>query len=126
MYTYPFCVVAKVALHPHIMYSTHRGMVGAPNSRLSELLDQLRQEFETQSRNTGEFEHQCKVPALLIRIFRRRLIKCVLGDSDRPASGNGNDSAKGLSAGAGSIEDEARVSFPPIMKRGGGKYPRTL
>lgn len=41
------------------MYNAHRGMVPAPNSRLSELLDQLRQEFETQSRSTGEFEHQC-------------------------------------------------------------------
>jgi hypothetical protein len=41
------------------MYNTHRGMVPAPNSRLTELLDQLRQEFESQSRSTGEFEHQC-------------------------------------------------------------------
>lgn len=41
------------------MYNTHRGMVPAPNSRLTELLDQLRQEFESQTRNTGEFEHQC-------------------------------------------------------------------
>lgn len=41
------------------MYNAHRGMVPAPNSRLTELLDQLRQEFESQSRNTGEFEHQC-------------------------------------------------------------------
>ncbi|KAJ5972675.1 Transcriptional repressor Tup1 N-terminal [Penicillium vulpinum] len=40
------------------MYNAHRGMVPAPNSRLTELLDQLRQEFESQSRNTGEFEHQ--------------------------------------------------------------------
>lgn len=41
------------------MYNTHRGMVPAPNSRLTELLDQLRQEFENQSRSSGEFEHQC-------------------------------------------------------------------
>lgn len=34
-------------------------MVATPNSRLQELLDQLRQEFENQSRSTGEFEHQC-------------------------------------------------------------------
>lgn len=40
------------------MYNTHRGMVPAPNSRLTELLDQLRQEFENQTRSTGEFEHQ--------------------------------------------------------------------
>lgn len=44
------------------MYNAHRGMVPAPNSRLTELLDQLRQEFESQSRNTGEFEHQCMLP----------------------------------------------------------------
>mgnify|MGYP006876455676 FL=1 len=44
------------------MYNAHRGMVPAPNSRLTELLDQLRQEFESQSRNTGEFEHQCMSP----------------------------------------------------------------
>jgi hypothetical protein len=40
------------------MYNAHRGMVPAPNSRLSELLEQLRQEFDNQSRSTGEFEHQ--------------------------------------------------------------------
>ncbi|KAL4789909.1 WD40 repeat-like protein [Aspergillus venezuelensis] len=40
------------------MYNAHRGMVPAPNSRLNELMDQLRQEFESQSRSTGEFEHQ--------------------------------------------------------------------
>ncbi|KAJ6145178.1 Transcriptional repressor Tup1 N-terminal [Penicillium chermesinum] len=41
------------------MYNAHRGLVAAPGtSRLTELLDQLRQEFETQSRSTGEFEHQ--------------------------------------------------------------------
>ncbi|KAK2811860.1 hypothetical protein FQN50_001898 [Emmonsiellopsis sp. PD_5] len=33
-------------------------MVAAPNARLTELLDQLRQEYENQSRSTGEFEHQ--------------------------------------------------------------------
>jgi hypothetical protein len=47
------------------MYNTHRGMVPAPNSRLTELLDQLRQEFESQSRNTGEFEHQCECPSFI-------------------------------------------------------------
>lgn len=48
------------------MYNAHRGMVPAPNSRLSELLDQLRQEFENQSRSTGEFEHQCVYTSFLI------------------------------------------------------------
>ena len=46
------------------MYNAHRGMVPAPNSRLTELLDQLRQEFENQSRNTGEFEHQSMLPVV--------------------------------------------------------------
>ena len=48
------------------MYNAHRGMVPAPNSRLTELLDQLRQEFENQSRSTGEFEHQCVYTPFLL------------------------------------------------------------
>lgn len=44
------------------MYNAHRGMVPAPNSRLTELLEQLRQEFDNQSRSTGEFEHQRSYP----------------------------------------------------------------
>lgn len=48
------------------MYNAHRGVVPAPNSRLTELLEQLRREFETQSRSTGEFEHQRLCPFLLI------------------------------------------------------------
>lgn len=51
------------------MYNAHRGMVPAPNARLTELLDQLRQEFETQSRSTGEFEHQrTSAPYLLVML----------------------------------------------------------
>ncbi|CBF70872.1 protein rcoA [Aspergillus nidulans FGSC A4] len=49
---------AQTSQLPLTMYNAHRGMVPAPNSRLNELLDQLRQEFENQSRSTGEFEHQ--------------------------------------------------------------------
>ncbi|KAL4766917.1 WD40-repeat-containing domain protein [Aspergillus nidulans var. acristatus] len=49
---------AQTSQVPFTMYNAHRGMVPAPNSRLNELLDQLRQEFENQSRSTGEFEHQ--------------------------------------------------------------------
>lgn len=54
------------------MYNTHRGMVPAPNARLTELLDQLRQEFETQSRSTGEFEHQ-RTSAPYLVTMRRQL-----------------------------------------------------
>jgi hypothetical protein len=39
------------------MYGAHRGMP-APNSRLNELLDQIRQEFDNQQNRSGEFEQQ--------------------------------------------------------------------
>ncbi|KFY94955.1 hypothetical protein V498_03620 [Pseudogymnoascus sp. VKM F-4517 (FW-2822)] len=40
------------------MYNAHRGMGPAPgNPRLNELLDQVRAEFETQARASGEYEH---------------------------------------------------------------------
>ncbi|KAJ5202054.1 WD40 repeat-like protein [Penicillium cinerascens] len=39
------------------MYNTHRGMVPALNSRLTELVEQLHQELDSQSRSAGEFEH---------------------------------------------------------------------
>lgn len=42
------------------MYNSHRGMVPtAPNNRLTELLDQVRQEFENQQTRTGEYEQNC-------------------------------------------------------------------
>ncbi|KAI9790347.1 MAG: general transcription repressor [Peltula sp. TS41687] len=41
------------------MYNSHRGMVpSAPSSRLAELMDQIRNEFETQAGRAGEYEHQ--------------------------------------------------------------------
>ncbi len=40
------------------MYNSHRGMVAAPNNRLTELLDQVRAEFENQAGRTGEYEQQ--------------------------------------------------------------------
>jgi hypothetical protein len=43
------------------MYNSHRGMGPAPgNARLNELLDQIRAEFETQARASGEYEHSSK------------------------------------------------------------------
>lgn len=62
------------------MYNTHRGMVPPPNSRLTELLDQLRQEFETQTRSTGEFEHQrtCVSFLLLPVSMQFALDRCVM------------------------------------------------
>ncbi|MCJ1337081.1 general transcription repressor [Bachmanniomyces sp. S44760] len=40
------------------MYNAHRGMVPAPNNRLTELLDQVRAEFDQQQNRTGEYEQQ--------------------------------------------------------------------
>lgn len=45
------------------MYPGHRGMGGAPpanagGSRLNELLDQIRAEFDSQLRQTQEYDHQ--------------------------------------------------------------------
>ena len=42
------------------MYNAHRGMIPQPNNRLNELFEQLRQEFDNQSRAAGDLEHfQC-------------------------------------------------------------------
>ncbi|RPB05818.1 WD40 repeat-like protein [Choiromyces venosus 120613-1] len=40
------------------MYTSHRGMVPAPNSRLTELLEQVRQEFADQQSRSSEYEHK--------------------------------------------------------------------
>lgn len=40
------------------MYNAHRGMVPTPTSRLTELLDQVRQEFENQQNRTQEYDQQ--------------------------------------------------------------------
>jgi len=42
------------------MFNAHRGMVSAPNSRLTELLDQVRQEFDNQQNRTSDYEQQSR------------------------------------------------------------------
>lgn len=47
------------------MYNAHRGIIpgevpGGPSSRLTELLNQIRQEFENQAGRAGDYEHQRK------------------------------------------------------------------
>jgi glucose repression regulatory protein TUP1 len=43
------------------MYNSHRGMApGLGNSRLNELLEGIRAEFETQARASGDYEHSSK------------------------------------------------------------------
>lgn len=65
------------------MYNAHRGIPPAPSSRLTELLDQVRQEFDSQQSRAGEYEQNskfatsrdprllyppCKVPLLCLAI----------------------------------------------------------
>jgi hypothetical protein len=42
------------------MYNAHRGMVpqGGPNTRLNELLDQIRAEFDQEARRSVDYENQ--------------------------------------------------------------------
>ncbi len=46
------------------MFNAHRGMVSAPNSRLTELLDQVRAEFDNQQNRTGDYEQQSEFAEL--------------------------------------------------------------
>ncbi|KAH0543346.1 hypothetical protein FGG08_002302 [Glutinoglossum americanum] len=54
------------------MYSTHRGMP-APNNRLTELLDQVRTEFESQAARTGEYEHQITTQMNEMELVRQKV-----------------------------------------------------
>lgn len=47
------------------MYNAHRGMVPAPNNRLTELLDQVRAEFESQQSRNGEYEQNSTFASFL-------------------------------------------------------------
>lgn len=42
------------------MYNAHRGIPPAPSNRLTELLEQVRQEFENQQSRAGEYEQNSK------------------------------------------------------------------
>lgn len=56
------------------MYNQHRGLGPAPgNTRLNELLDQIRAEFENQARVSGEVEQSSKsqTPSQVITATRR-------------------------------------------------------
>ncbi|KAI9841971.1 MAG: general transcription repressor [Thelocarpon superellum] len=55
------------------MYNSHRGMVTAPNNRLTELLDQLRAEFENQAGRTGEYEHQIATQMNEMELVRQKV-----------------------------------------------------
>ncbi|KAI9826809.1 MAG: general transcription repressor [Thelocarpon impressellum] len=55
------------------MYNSHRGMVPAPNSRLTELLDQVRAEFDNQAGRTGEYEHQIATQMNEMEMVRQKV-----------------------------------------------------
>lgn len=49
------------------MYNAHRGMgVPAPNNRLTELLDQVRAEFESVQSSTRDYEQNSMLLTLLV------------------------------------------------------------
>ena len=58
------------------MYPAHRGMGGIPpangGGRLNELLDQIRNEFESQIRATENYEHQSKDKFHFVVLLHRR------------------------------------------------------
>lgn len=61
------------------MYPGHRGMGGAPpanagGSRLNELLDQIRAEFDSQLRQTQDYDHQRKSNLLLLNGAKGEMI----------------------------------------------------
>lgn len=57
--------------NPH---NPHRGMgpANSGNSRLNELLDQVRVEFESQARSSGEYEQQCEFLSITLHVCGSR------------------------------------------------------
>ncbi|KAA8913159.1 WD40-repeat-containing domain protein [Sphaerosporella brunnea] len=56
------------------MYNSHRGMVPAP-SRLNELLDQVRAEFDTQQARNGEYEHKIQQQVQEMDVIRQTVFQ---------------------------------------------------
>ncbi|KAL7959125.1 hypothetical protein V8C34DRAFT_280987 [Trichoderma compactum] len=61
------------------MYS-HRGMGAVPpgNARLNELLEQIRAEFDSQQRQSENFEHQSTLPSQLQTPLPPRRLSCAM------------------------------------------------
>ncbi|MCJ1258480.1 general transcription repressor [Lignoscripta atroalba] len=55
------------------MYNAHRGMVPAPNNRLTELLEQVRVEFDNQQNRTGEYEQQMAAQMQEMEMVRQKV-----------------------------------------------------
>ncbi|KAF4555422.1 Transcriptional repressor rco-1-like protein [Elsinoe fawcettii] len=59
------------------MYNAHRGMPGPapPNSRLQELLEQIRTEFDAQGGRTNEYEHQIAAQIQEMDLIRGKIFQ---------------------------------------------------
>lgn len=57
------------------MYSSHRGMGPAPNSRLNELLDQVRAEFDQQQARSSEYEHKINAQTQEMDLVRQTVFQ---------------------------------------------------
>ncbi|KAF2086961.1 WD40 repeat-like protein [Saccharata proteae CBS 121410] len=56
------------------MYNAHRGMVpGAPNNRLQDLLDQIRQEFEAEAGRAQDYERQLAAQLQEMELVRNKI-----------------------------------------------------
>lgn len=100
------------------MYNTHRGMIPhqqLPSSRLTELLEQIRQEFDAQAGTSGEFDrqreqasksrHLCSVvDSALTTLFLPAI-------SHHTDPGDGARPPEGLPARAAARRPQARVSL---------------
>lgn len=75
------------------MYNAHRGIAGAPappNSRLVELLEQVRAEFEAQGGRANEYEHQRESSPFVLQTPARKDVTyrhmcCLLSSFNYPA-----------------------------------------
>ncbi|KAL9026631.1 MAG: hypothetical protein Q9196_004725, partial [Gyalolechia fulgens] len=55
------------------MYNAHRGIPPAPSSRLTELLDQVRQEFDNQQSRAGEYEQNMAQQVQEMELVRQKV-----------------------------------------------------
>src|SRR5271154_3544189 len=57
----------------HSNANPHRGMQPTPNARLGEILDQLRAEFDNQSRSSEQFENQVSNQVQEMELIRTKV-----------------------------------------------------
>lgn len=113
------------------MYNAHRGLGGPPagSSRLNDLLESVRQEFETQSRASSEYEASSKYPQNFAMphyssvigscksccgIYMMSYGMLISAISQRSIAGDANGPRKGLSDGADYTGNEGKVSLDTL------------